>query len=211
MQKPIPLVLFTKAPVAGKVKTRLQPQCSAEEAAEVAQILMQETIKVALKAWSGKVVLAVWPDAEHPFLQRMLEQYTLEYFVQAEGDLGLKMQQALDTVGFPAAVMGCDVPHCPESVYKEALHNLQQGHNVIGPAWDGGYYLLGLQNRQATLFENISWGEDQVYAVTQEKAKSCGIAFQDLPHLDDIDHWQDLQKVAPKVPALQQYLARKKS
>ena len=63
----IPLILFAKAPVAGKVKTRLQPDCSAEQAAEIAKVLMEQTIKNAKQYWAGDVWLYVWPSAEHDF------------------------------------------------------------------------------------------------------------------------------------------------
>ena len=102
----IPLVLFAKAPIAGKVKTRLQSHCSATQAAQIAQILLEESIKQTTKYWPGKVVLSVYLDSEHPFLTAMQDKYSLALSIQSHGDLGDKMLHAFETHGYPMAVMG---------------------------------------------------------------------------------------------------------
>lgn len=202
----IPLILFAKAPVAGQVKTRLQTHCSAEQAAEIAKILMEQTISSAKQYWPSDIFLYVWPDAEHDFLQRIINKNQLNVGIQANGDLGDKMHHALTEQGYPAAVMGCDVPHCPEQVYQQAYQLLQQGENVIGPSLDGGYYLLGLQQAQADLFKDMQWGGDTVLSKTLSKAGKIKLGLQSLPALNDIDEWSDLLEIAPQIPPLNRLL-----
>lgn len=205
----IPLILFAKAPVPGKVKTRLQTDCSAEQAAEIAKVLMQQTVASAKRYWPGEVVLYVWPDEKHEFLQHLITEYKLKAYVQAEGDLGRKMHHALSERGYPAVVMGCDVPHCPECIYHQAYQVISQGENVIGPSIDGGYYLLGLQQAYSILFENMQWGVDSVLAETLSRAQANDVELHKLPELNDIDEWGDLQQIAPQLPALASFLRNK--
>ena len=73
----IPLFLFAKAPIAGKVKTRLQSDCNADQAAEIAKVLLEESIIKAKEHWPGKLYLSVALDIDHPFLQKMLTKYSI--------------------------------------------------------------------------------------------------------------------------------------
>lgn len=196
------LILFAKAPVAGKVKTRLMPQLSAEQATRVAERLLEESIKLAVQAWPGRVVLAVWPNAEHPFLQKMLSQYPIEWIPQAEGDLGDKMHQAMQQQSYPCAVMGCDVPHCPPQVLQEAYRRLQSSEAVLGPTLDGGYYLMGLQTAQSALFADVEWGTETVLTTTLSLAESQQLSFYLLPELNDIDTADDLEQARKVLPDL---------
>jgi len=84
----IPLLLFAKAPIAGKVKTRLQSHCSPEQAATIAEILLEESIVKATQAWPGEVFISVGLDIDHAFLQKMARQYPIKLTMQCDGDLG---------------------------------------------------------------------------------------------------------------------------
>lgn len=202
VNKELALILFAKAPIAGKVKTRLMPQLSAEQATKVAEKLLEESIKLAVQAWPGRVVLAVWPNSEHPFLQKMLSQYSIEWMRQAAGDLGHKMHQAMRQQNYPCAVMGCDVPHCPPQVLRSVYQRLQEGESVLGPTSDGGYYLMGLQTPQPALFANVEWGTETVLDTTLALAKSQQLRFYLLPELNDIDTADDLEQAKKVLPSL---------
>ena len=144
--KPI-LYLFAKTPLAGKVKTRLMEKCTAEQAAQIAAVLVEETIALATSNWPGEICLCVWPDINHSIFQELTRKYGLNITLQSSGDLGVKMSAALGEGIIQkgaAAVMGCDVPHCSGAVLKEAYEALEARHNVIGPSVDGGFYFLGL-------------------------------------------------------------------
>ncbi len=202
----IPLILFAKAPVAGKVKTRLTPDLSYEQASEVAKHLLEESLKLATKAWPGKVVLAVWPDAKNSFIQTQLSVFQVDHLVQVQGSLGVKMLSAMQQCGFPCAVMGCDVPHCEPVVLQKAYDALCRGENTLGPTRDGGYYLLGLQQAELALFENKNWGESSVLNDSVANAEQEKIKFTFLEQLSDIDHYDDLLNASQEMSSLKQFL-----
>ena len=198
----IPLLLFAKAPIAGKVKTRLQSHCSAEQAAEIAKVLLEESIIKATKFWPGTVYLSVALDMEHDFLQAMLKKYSIELVSQAPGDLGAKMHHALNQFGYPAAIMGCDAPHILADDLKRAYALLSEKKPVLGPSDDGGYYFIGLDKPQATLFSNIEWGTSSVLMATLKAAQQQMLDFTLLEPLNDVDEWQDLVAASEQIPSL---------
>jgi rSAM/selenodomain-associated transferase 1 len=199
----IPLILFAKAPISGAVKTRLQSHCSAQQAAEIAKILLQESIIKSTSFWPGPVVLSVSLGQDHPFLQEMCSQYSLRIVSQCQGDLGAKMFGAFTDFGYPCAILGCDAPHVLGSELRSAHSYLSQGKNVIGPSQDGGYYLIGLSAAQQSLFSEMPWGSDAILQKTVARGKP---AFELISELNDVDEWADLAQAAELLPRLKQYL-----
>lgn len=208
MSAEIPLILFAKAPIAGRVKTRLTSHCTNQQAADIASLLMQASIEQALKYWPGKVFLSAAIDIDHPFFIEIVERYSVTMVTQCEGHLGEKMRHALASHGYPAAVMGCDAPHVSSNSLKQAYELLSRGQSIVGPADDGGYYLLGLVESADTLFEDKAWGTHQVLSLTLDAAKRIGLSLHRLASLNDVDEWQDLMDAASQVPSLLQYLQR---
>jgi len=201
-----PLVLFAKVPQAGKVKTRLSPELSFNEAAEVAKTLLTETLKLSSDHWFGKVVLAVWPDDKDIFIQSLIDQFEIEVIVQSAGDLGTKMFNAMEQVGYPCAVMGCDVPHLAAEELHKAYDLLVKKQNIIGPTEDGGYYLLGLQSRQPKLFNKQLWGGTTVLESSLRVAAEKKFQFHQLDMMIDVDHYADLIKVSGEIESLQRFI-----
>lgn len=202
----IPLILFAKAPVEGKVKTRLTPKLTPQQAMRVAEVLLEETVKMTTAVWPGKVVLAVWPDKSHPFIAYLLETYNIECTLQVEGDLGTKMYHAIEDQGYPCVVMGCDVPHCDPKILNHAYEKLLDSEDVIGLTHDGGYYLLGLQASCPALFKSVDWGSATVSETTLAIAKQHKLSFQQLTILNDIDEYADLLEVSSQFPVLTRLL-----
>lgn len=202
MKQDLPLMLFAKAPIAGKVKTRLQSHCTAEHAADIAKVLLEESLIQATMHWPGKVYLSVALDSEHPFLQSMCAKYSVELVVQCAGDLGQKMSGAFDEFGYPAAIMGCDAPHIMAQDLQRAFDLLSAGEAVLGPSEDGGYYFVGLASSKPSLFEGVAWGTNAVLETTLRQAKKMQVNFQMLSPLNDVDEWQDVQSVAKQLPNL---------
>jgi rSAM/selenodomain-associated transferase 1 len=202
----MPLLLFAKAPIAGKVKTRLMSDCSAEQAAEIAKLLMEASIQRACKFWPGQVYLSAWLDLDHPFFTDMLQRYRIKITQQCEGDLGEKMRHALSRFGYPAAVMGCDAPHTKGVTLQRAFALLQNGESVIGPSEDGGYYLLGLCSAADGLFVDKPWGQNTVLETTLASADQAALRLTPLSTLNDVDEWQDLLDASAQLPSLQTYL-----
>jgi hypothetical protein len=192
------LCLLARTPVAGAVKSRLAERYSAAGAALIAAVLIERTVALACDAWRGPVKLLAWPSVEHELLQDIAGRHRIELGRQVAGDLGCKMAAALDagigTCG-AAAVMGCDVPHCPRSVLAAAADVLLQGKTVLGPAADGGFWLLGAsRSLAAVLGPGIEWGGGDVCARVRRRAADAGIAIDhELPSMTDIDRPADLR------------------
>lgn len=203
------LILFAKQPLAGQVKTRLQPEYTPQEAAEIAALLVRATVELAVASWPGEICLYGAPDARHPLFEELAREFRLQLAPQGAGDLGARMLAALRE-GLArrraAAILGCDVPHCSWTALDQANHWLAQGRNVLGPTEDGGYYFIGLSAPHAGLFEGIDWGTDRVLAQTLERATSLGIEFEWLPRLRDIDTTDDLRRVSQKYPPLRAFV-----
>jgi len=193
------LYLFAKAPVPGTVKTRLQPPLDAGRAASVAAGLLTLSASHAAAWWPGPVTLCCAPDTGHPLLAGLARSLHLGLLDQGGGDLGTRMHRAL-AAGIAghgaAAVLGTDVPHLPGSVLELAYERLARRQEVIGPALDGGYYLIGLAAPCPSLFDAIAWGTDQVLVQTRDRALAQGRTLLELPPCRDIDTWDDLVAAA---------------
>jgi rSAM/selenodomain-associated transferase 1 len=192
------LVLFAKTPVPGAVKSRLMPEYDARQAAAIAETLIRATVRLALACWRGRVQLSVWPETDHPLIHELRARYDLPVTRQAPGDLGRKMHTALSAWharGTPAAVMGCDVPQLPAAVLQRANRLLRDNSNVLGPARDGGYYLIGLTRACPALFRGMPWGSGAVLQKTLRVARGAGLSFTLLPAMRDIDTAADLAAV----------------
>ncbi len=203
------LLLFAKQPVPGEVKTRLECNYSRDQVVEIAKFLVTATTESAVANWPSDVYLCGAPDCEHDFFRTLADRFQLRLANQCGSDLGARMLAALRqgiTRRGAAAVMGCDVPHCPGEVIERAHEELADGHNVIGLTEDGGYYLLGLQHAPAALFEGIRWGGPDVASLTFARARALGIEFVALPTLRDIDTADSLWLVAQEFEPLRRHL-----
>lgn len=200
------LILFAKKPAAGTSKTRLQPPLSPVHAAKVADILLRLSVSLAQQHWPGSVTLAVSPPPEDSCWSSFVQQHDISIRDQGPGELGERMYRALEAAPGPAAVMGCDVPHCPPAVLRRAFHALAGGYNVVGPSLDGGYYLLGVQHASPCLFEGVDWGSGRVMAQTLLRAGMTGLYLQCLPALRDLDRWEDINETRHHLPSLDRYL-----
>ncbi len=199
------LMIFAKQPIPGQVKTRLQPEYTPEQAAEIAARLMRETVALAVSSWPDPIYLCGAPSADHPAFREMADRFGVVLLDQAGTDLGARMQHALE-YGIKhhgaAAVIGCDVPHCDWDVLDDANTALARGQAVIGPSEDGGYYLIGVSEMYPELFADIPWGSPQVFDVTLDRASQAGVDFTLLPPLRDIDTAADLWLVTKEHPRL---------
>lgn len=202
----IPLLVFAKAPIAGKVKTRLQSHCTAEQAAEIAGILLERTLHKVCAFWPGTVLISTWLDHAHPTLLALSELYQVDIVTQVSGDLGTKMRESFSLYGYPMAIIGSDAPHIQVRSLVNAHQLLAAGKSVIGPSQDGGYYFIGLSQMADGLFEGPEWGKDTVFSTTLSNSKSIGLKLQSLDSLQDIDTWDDLIAARTELPELNTFL-----
>jgi len=185
------IVLLSKAPEAGKVKTRLIPLLGAAAATQLYTTLLYNTLDLCTRARLCPVDLWCSPTASHPFFRQCHDRYPLDLHTQPPGDLGQRMSVAIATALQRAGaviVIGADCPGLAISDLETALEALRTGTDVvIGPAHDGGYYLIGLRAHHASLFTDMAWGTASVLADTLARTRAEGLRLQQLTARSDLD------------------------
>jgi rSAM/selenodomain-associated transferase 2/rSAM/selenodomain-associated transferase 1 len=213
MKKNDQLILFTRFPQPGKTKTRLIPHLGEEGAAGLQREMTEHTIRQARKT-GVPIEVRYTGSPEEPMRQWLGAD--LEYEEQGGGDLGERMKRACDAHFENGAdrvvLIGSDCPSNDWRNLNEAFQALETNECVIGPASDGGYYLIGLCRAgaetppprswtAAALFQNIDWGGEQVLEQTLKAAS--GLSVRQLPKLDDVDLPEDIPaKISVIIPAL---------
>jgi rSAM/selenodomain-associated transferase 1 len=191
------LIIFTRYPVPGKAKTRLIPTLGAVGAARLMQRLTLQTLQMAktFAADHGIQLLVYLTDGTPAAMARLYGPHFL-YRLQSQGDLGQRLHLAFQDVWAaapaPTVVIGCDCPDLTGAHLAAAFQHLTTHDLVLGPAHDGGYYLLGLKAPYPELFQDIAWGTAQVLAQTLAKAEALGLTTALLPTLRDLDRPEDL-------------------
>jgi len=188
------IVIFAKAPVPGKVKTRLIPALGAEGATELAARMLQRTALEALESDVGSVELCMDPPCAHP---DWMGRVPLDVIPtrQGEGDLGERLARAAQRVlagDEPVILIGTDCPDLDSGRLAAAAAALEQYDCVIHPTRDGGYALLGLVRFDSSLFEGIAWSSDSVAAETIARIEALGWSLEIGATLHDIDVPADL-------------------
>ena len=187
------LIIFIKNPVAGKVKTRLAATIGDQRALGVYLNLMQHTRETALAVASNRYLFY---DTE---LNSKDDWSPQDYIkeVQVNGDLGDRMQAAFKKVLAnckKAVIIGSDCPEINPQVIESALRKLDLADVIIGPTYDGGYYLLGMKEHHPELFTAMTWSIDSVYEETLSRIKKKGLLYAACPMLSDMDNEEDLKK-----------------
>ncbi len=204
------LVIFAKAPIPGEVKTRLSPGLTEDEAATLHGSFVLDTLertKAAVQKFKLPVdrFLACAPSSTHVFFKIMEARHGVTLLDQQGDDLGARMAQAFATLfarGYRhIVVVGTDVPSLPLTHYRDAVQSLTRHDLILGPAKDGGYYLIGMTAPHPDLFRDIPWSTNQVLALTQEKATAAGLKSALLPVWSDVDTLDDLQALIDECAA----------
>ena len=186
MTKPT-LHIFARWPEPGKAKTRLISALGADGAAKVYRKLLEHTVCVARE--SGlPIELRVFGGEAEQFREWLGAD--LEIIDQGDGDLGAKLARATA----PGIVIGSDAPGLTADLLQRAAKALENIPAVIGPADDGGYYLLGFREPAPFAFGDMEWSTETVFAETMERFASRGITPEVLPELTDVDTAEDLAK-----------------
>ncbi|MEX2216058.1 MAG: TIGR04283 family arsenosugar biosynthesis glycosyltransferase [Phycisphaeraceae bacterium] len=192
------LLVFARFPEAGKTKTRLIPALGAEGAANLHAQMIRRSMHTASRLSCTTVELH--HDGGTARNWHTLLRRAANLRPQSEGDLGTRMRTAFDrsfTRGDKAVVViGTDCPFLQRRDLSEAFDHLRRHDMVIGPAADGGYYLLGLRRLVPRVFENIDWGGADVLAQTLARAADAGLSVMRMCVLRDIDTPDDLAAFA---------------
>jgi rSAM/selenodomain-associated transferase 2/rSAM/selenodomain-associated transferase 1 len=191
------LILFTRLPVAGKAKTRLIPQLGAEGAAELQRRMTQHGLG---RAWAWTIgdpslrLRIAYDGGTEAEMQAWLGR--LNFVPQGDGDLGERMhrccQREFDAGARSVIIVGTDCPQLDETHLGAARLALQQTPVVIGPAEDGGYYLIGLSRPMPTLFIGMTWSTKHVLAESLQRARQQDVTPAILATLPDVDVSEDL-------------------
>ncbi len=194
---PRPLVcVFAKAPEPGRVKTRLIPTLRATEAADLYRALLLDTIDAAETA-PADIVVAFAPLAGRRAVERLVGSRR-RLMPQGPGDLGARLARAFETLcdeRRPVLVVGSDCPGLDAVVLREAARVTSRVDVVLGPARDGGYYLVGMRRPRRELFAGVPWSTPGVLAATRERIAEAGWTLQLLEPLRDLDTPEDLYEL----------------
>lgn len=192
------LIVFVKSPIPGDVKTRLIPHLSGVEAADLYKCFVADTLRTASQiSFQAKLQVAYQPHAKATDLSWLPFRNPPELFKQEGRSLGERLIHAFG-VAFgrgtqQVVIIGSDSPTLPKLYIEQAFTALDEADVVLGPAVDGGYYLIGLSRPCLKLFEDVIWSTDQVFERTAQNAQSLGYALRILPFHYDIDTFQDLE------------------
>jgi rSAM/selenodomain-associated transferase 1 len=194
------LVVMAKAPLPGFAKTRLQRELGLadDEIARIAEAFLRDTLTACREAAAAEIRLHFAPNDAAEVLRRIAPDVALA--PQADGDLGARMDAAIraafDAGCARVVVIGTDTPHVAAATLGSAFDALERAECVLGPAEDGGYWLIGLRTPRPRLFEGVEWSTPRVLQQTVQRALVSGTSCIQLAPDFDVDGAQDLARLA---------------
>jgi uncharacterized protein len=192
------LLIFVKYPEPGKVKTRLAKYIGLENAALLYRKMAESIIHdLSELADHRKIIFFDPPERKHDVM-RWLKFNALSFIAQEGNTLGERMSNAFShafSLGADKAVIiGTDCPQITTQTILKAFEKLETSEVVIGPSYDGGYYLLGLRRFIPEIFDDIYWSTNLVFDQTIKKLRHNGINPECLEMLRDVDTVDDLSQ-----------------
>ena len=206
------VLVFARAPTAGRAKSRLIPALGADGAARLQQRMTERALATACAAGVGTVSLWCTPSTRHPFFAACRANHRVTLHLQSGADLGERLLHAHDRA-FAASrrllVIGTDCPILTGEDLRAAAADLQHHDAVIVPARDGGYVLLGLARPCSAVFRGIAWGSAQVLDQTLARLHAEDLSCCVRGPMWDVDRPDDLDRLAACMPAMLAGLPRK--
>ena len=191
------LIVLAKAPVPGRVKTRLCPPCTPRDAAALAAAALSDTLLAAAATPAARHVLVL--DGE---IGRGIPSQ-FDVVPQVGGGLGARLAAAFAAVGAPALLIGMDTPQITPALLVAALDRLGRADTdaVLGLADDGGYWAVGLGVPCPTVFAGVPMSTARTGIAQLESLRRHGLRVALLPHLRDVDLYDDAAAVAAAAPS----------
>ena len=190
------LIVFARKPVKGKVKRRLVKVIGCYRAMEVYRSLLISTLRELQTIRGVRKILMVANPLDVGWFRHQAFCRDWALRCQTAGNLGRRMEQAFNYElrrSTSVVLMGSDIAGVQATDVLQAFTLLEEGvGTVIGPAVDGGYWLLGRSDRDADIFKDISWGSSQVFSETKSKLESAGSSYHEIQERRDIDNGSDL-------------------
>jgi uncharacterized protein len=194
------LVILTKVPQPGRSKTRLVPPLSYDEAADLARALLVDQLENLAKFDGARLFIAFTPEKAGGFFAGFMAR-GFTCFAQQGHSLGERMSHAFGHLFANAfqntILIGSDLPALPLTLFDQAYALLDKSAAdvVLGPSADGGYYLVGMNRMNTTIFDGIGWSRHDVLAQTIHKLAGVGLKHELLPESYDIDTADDLERL----------------
>jgi rSAM/selenodomain-associated transferase 1 len=189
------LIVYLKNPEPGKVKTRLQPHYSPEEAARLYRGFIEDTVETVSSIGADRCWAAYTPADSRSEIEAFIPS-DWNLAPQVGDDLGSRMRQSLNASiasGADRAILiGSDTPSLPSSHITSALSRLENADVVLGPTYDGGFYLIGIRSTVPDIFSNVTWSTDNAFEQTAEGIRSKELMMSLIPPWNDIDTPEDL-------------------
>jgi rSAM/selenodomain-associated transferase 1 len=190
------LTVFVKYPEKGRVKTRLSPALGEDTAVSLCRAFIHDLLDN-LSQGDYSFRIACHPEER---ISDLLREFGSGFSCvpQAGADLGERMLEAFkrcfDDGFMSVAVMGSDIPGLPKRIIEDAFRALKDNGAVIGPTFDGGYYLIGFRRESfvPAAFRGMKWGGDSVFAETAHALERAGVSFHVLEQWRDIDRPEDI-------------------
>jgi rSAM/selenodomain-associated transferase 1 len=198
------LAITAKAPRPGTVKTRLRPLLSDLDAAELYGCFLEDTLALAEAIPGIEIIISYTPAGDESYFGG-INSRARRLIVQRGEALGDRLYNAFEDLfgeGFDSvAMMNADSPTLPRDYVARAFEELRRRGDraVLGPADDGGYYLVGLKRLHRRIFEQIPWSSNRVLAVTLERAREIGLEVALLPSWYDVDGPDELQRLSGEI------------
>ena len=194
--RPPALIVIAKAPVPGRVKTRLCPPCTRWQAAALAEAALADTLQAVATARAKRRALVL--EGERG--DWLPEGFDLH--AQAAGGLDARLAAGFEAVGGPALLVGMDTPQLGPELLEAALAALARPGTeaVLGPALDGGYWAIGLRRPRPGVFQGVPMSTPWTARTQQVRLRRLGIPWVELPKLRDVDNFEDALEVAEACP-----------
>ncbi len=195
MSVPIRAILMYKAPELGAVKTRLAKSIGEAAALELYRWMGKRQLQVIPSDWDVEVRFS--PEDQESSMREWLGT-EVHLNPQGDGDLGDRMRRAarssyLQDKDRRVIFLGADCLGLDKAALKDAAVTLDHSDYVLGPALDGGYYLLGMNRLEPSLFEGIDWGSSSVLNETIKRIQNVNQRYERLEERVDVDNWDDLK------------------
>jgi rSAM/selenodomain-associated transferase 1 len=192
------VLVLAKAPVAGRVKTRLCPPCSTEQAAAIAEAALADTLDAVSRCNADRRVIAL--DGE----PGLWLPSGFEMIAQSDGGLAARLAAAWDAVGGPGLQIGMDTPQVTPDLLDHGLEQLMSPSvdAVLGPAEDGGWWSIGLRQPDRRVFAGVPMSTADTGAAQLAQLERVGLVVRTLPRLQDLDRMDDALTIAQHHPTL---------
>lgn len=194
------LVIFAKAPIPGRCKTRLAKGVGKRRAAHLYRAMLEHAVAHAAAQAPGRVILACAPDTRHPLFLRLARRHGVARYRQSSGDLGTRMAAGI-RLGLRQArrvvLMGSDQPALDQSWLLDALDALEHSPESawLAPTSDGGYWGIGLCDDLPRVFRGPRWSSPRVTTATRTAMQRLGLTRTEFFTRNDVDELRDWQRL----------------